>query len=242
MEKYLPTAVSTVVIAGLVLSLATILPFTTAMTAQAKPDPVTSAGLVEKFRIAGKIADAHWYTEDLENKIFTDVFLFVVEIDPKSNLPFTETFLDLIIFQYRLVETCEEFDGQVICYYDFEPLTDFYGSAVLDASEYSITNNFRSASVSGVEVSGIDFVSEEEKTVIVDASWIGDGGLIKIKQSSSEAQEDYRITYKANGLGRDATATADFSGDIELSLDESTYSDATVMRVREGFMIRELKH
>jgi hypothetical protein len=92
-----------------------------------------------------------------------------------------------------------------------------------------------------VQVIGYEYLSQQEMTVWVNATWTADGSLLKLKQSYSDSNEDYTLTTKSIGTGRDAAATAQISGDININLDEQTsyeYEDASVMRVKQGEMIR----
>ena len=244
MKSNVYALMSVAVAAGLLLSLLAIvptLPSTSAATKTSAAQQVQSDH-IEKFRISGKIAQAGWYIENGDGTI-TEAFISLVDAATKTEDFPPYKFLDVVIFQYEFVEECITYpDGSEVCYYDYVPIMDFYGFAELDGSEVDISNNLRSASADAIQVTGYDYVSGEEKTISVSASWVTDGSLLKIKRIFSQTDEDFKFTVKTMGTGREGTATAQISGDIDLTVDEGSalYEDASVLRIREGQMVRIL--
>jgi hypothetical protein len=228
---------SVVVAASLVLSVS-LLPLFSPATAASKPD---AAQQVQKLAASGKLAEASWFLEDQEKLTLTEVYLTLTDLDQEANPGTPEAFIDLIIIQAQLVEVCEEYAGEEYCYYEYLPSMEFYGYAELEDSDFKISNNVRTASIAGSEVSGTDYFSGEEKTIIVDATWKADSALTKIKQSIAESDDGYKLTYKLSGIGRDAIANLQIGGDIEMTLGPSPYSDASILKAKQGYMIRELK-
>ena len=224
--------------AGLVLSVASMLAVFSPMSAEAKNNVGQGTDQVEKFRISGKVADAHWYVEDEEEETFTDVSIYLIDSAQNVYEDYPESFLEVFISQYKITETCVIYDGEEYCYYDYEPVVQFFGYAELKKSDFAISNNIRSASVTDVQVTGYEYVSGDEKTIIVDAKWIGEGSTLKVKSSYSETNEFYKVSFKGMGVGKDATASADISGDIDISLDQISYSDASILKFRQGYMFR----
>jgi hypothetical protein len=235
---------STTAAAGLVLALLTMSQILSPTTALAKVNTSQQqSDHVQKFNISGKIADAHWFIENEGEQTFTDVYISLVDAASKQDDLYTISTLDVFISQYKLIEECVTYpDGSEECYYDYQPVMEFFGYDELQDSDYKISNNVRSASVNGVELTGYDYFSGQEKTIIVDATWTAEGSLVKIKRAFSETDEGYKLTYKFMGTGRDAEASAQISGDIDLVLDEGTYqdADASILKAREGNMVKIL--
>ena len=237
MNSRLKILVSVVVATSLVLSIS-LLPLFSPATAASKPG---AARQVQKFTASGKLAEASWFLEDREKLTLTEVYLTLTDLDQEANPDNPEAFIDLIVIQAKLVKVCEEYAGEGYCYYEYLPAMTFYGYAELEDSDFKISNNVRTASIAGLEVPGIDYFSGKEKTVIVDATWKADGALTKIKQSIAESDDGYKLTYKLSGLGRDAIANLQIGGDIKLTLGQSPNSDASILKAKEGYMIREVK-
>ena len=237
MNSRLKILVSAVVAASLVLSVG-LLPLFSPATAASKP---AAAQQVQKLAASGKLAEASWFLEDHEKLTLTEVYMTLTDLDPEANPGSPEAFIDLIIIQAKLVEVCEEYAGEGYCYYEYLPAMEFYGYAELEESDFKISNNVRTASISGLELSGTDYFSGEEKTIIVDATWKADSALTKIKQSIAESDDGYKLTYKLSGIGRDAIANLQIGGDIQMTLGPSSYSDASILKAKQGYMIRELK-
>jgi hypothetical protein len=215
-----------------------LLPLLSPATAASKPG---SGQHIQKLTATGKVAEASWFLEDREKLTLTEVYLTLTDLDQEANPGNPEAFIDLIIIQAKLVEVCDEYAGEGYCYYEYLPAKEFYGYAELEDSDLKISNNVRTASIAGLEVPGMDYFSGKEKTVIVDATWKADGALTKIKQSIAESDDGYKLTYKFSGIGRDAIANLQIGGDIKLTLGQSPNSDASILKAKEGYMIREIK-
>jgi len=229
--------VSVIVATGLVLSIS-LSPLLSPATAASKPD---AARQVQKLAASGKVAEASWFLEDDKKLTLTEVYLTLTDLDQEANPGSPEAFIDLIVIQAKLVKVCDEYAGEGYCYYEYLPSMEFYGYAELEDSDFKISNNVRTASIAGLEVPGIDYFTGKEKTVIVDATWKADGALTKIKQSIAESDDGYKLTYKLSGIGRDAIANLKICGDIDMTLGQSPNSDASILKAKEGYMIREVK-
>ena len=239
-NKSVRIALSVALAAGLLTTLFASMPFgaTTSMTALARP---ADAHKVEKFRVTNTLAEAQWDIEDEEEEMFTRAAIYLVDSASKGGYGYPESSLSVFIVQYRLVEECEDEDEEE-CDYDYEPVTYFGGYTGLDKSDFKISSNLRSAVVKNVQVTGYDYLTGDEKTITVDATWTGQGNTFKNKHSFTESNEYYRLTFKASGTGRDAQATAQITGDINLTLNADGYQDALLFKAKEGSMYRILNN
>ena len=238
MNNNIRLMMSGAVAAGLVLSLVLMFSVFSPTTVLAKDNAGHGSDQLQKFKISGKVAQAAWSIDDEETETYTDVAMFLVDSQKNVLSGYPQSSLDIIISQYKLVEVCEVYDGEKYCYYDYEPIMEFYGFTEPSESHYAISNNLRSASLDHVSVTGYDYVSGDEKTITIDALWSGEGNQIKIKQSYSETNEFYKISFNGMGTGRDATASADISGDLDISLDPDSNSDSSLLKFREAYKLR----
>jgi hypothetical protein len=239
MTNRIRSVISVVLAAGLVMSLLTLIPILTPDIALAKlSTSQDQTGHVEKSRIAGKVANAQWYSEDKD--VYSEGFIYLIDAESKPEGYYTDPIVVVQVWQYKLTEECVVYPDGEVCFYDYEVMADFYGYAEPQKSDFSISGNLRSASIEGVEVTGYDYVSGSEKTITLDASWTASGSLYRQKLSDTQYDEDYVYSFKAMGVGRDATVTAEISGDIDLTLDESEYLDssATILKAKQAYMIR----
>lgn len=215
-----------VVAAGVILGVLSSTSSLSLTPAQAKP----SSTHVEKYMTSGKLAVAQWFSAD--GDIFTNGYINLVDI-AKASDGSVESFVDVFIEEYKLVEHCDEVNGEEVCYYDYEDVLAFFGSAVLDKSDFKISNNLRSASLESVEVTGYDYISGAEMTITVDAAWTDGGANIKQRNSFSETTEDYKVFFKGLFTGRAADASIEISGDIKSSSgDNPDYSDAFIAKAK----------
>lgn len=238
MNSRVKMIVTVAVAISLVLSVASLFPLFSPATAVSKPGATQQ---VQKLAATGKLAEASWFLEDQEKLTLTEVYLTLTDLDQEANPGSPEAFIDLIVIQAKLVEVCEENAGEKYCYYEYLPAMEYYGYAEIKDSDFKISNNVRTASIPGLEVSGTDYFSGEEKTIIVDATWKADSALTKIKQSIAKSDDGSKLTYKLSGMGRDAIANLQIGGDIEMALGPSPNADASILKAKEGYMIREIK-
>ncbi|MCI0563557.1 MAG: hypothetical protein MN733_34210 [Nitrososphaera sp.] len=229
--------ISIALAAALVLSIASTLALSLT-PAQANKNISQGNDSVLKYRTSGKIASGQWFAEDEADNTFTEVYLFMIDSATNVNGGYPESFMDMVIYQYQLTETCEDYYGEEYCYYDYVPLLEFYGFAELNKSDFAISNNLRSASITGLEVTGYDYISGEEKTINVDAEWTSSGGMLKEKSSYSQTNEFFKISLKGMGAGRDADASVDISGDIDVNLDQNSNYGALLAKFRQAVLYK----
>ncbi len=192
---------------------------------------------VTKYSVTGKTAFSVWSKES-GDEVYTDVFVYLFDSASRGQDSYQLSVLNIGISQYRLIEECDVYNGSEECYYDYEPLLAFYGYAELDDSDFAISNGLRSASVNGVELTGLDYVSQEEKTITVDATWTGEGSIFKEKNSYHQSNPFFKYSFKGMGSSRDAVATIDIGGDLDISLNENAeYNDALIGKFREATII-----
>jgi len=218
--------VAVIVAAGIILGLVSSVSSLALAPAQAKPNTTH----VEKYMTSGKIASAHWFTEDGDTFTQGIVNLIVAAKTPEGT---SESFVDVNIEQYKLEEYCEILNGEEYCDYEYTPVMTFFGYAELDRSDFNISSNLRSASLDSVEVTGFDYVNGEEKTITVDATWSDEGSPIKQRNSYSETNEYYKIFFKGMISGRTADASIEITGDINTSSGDSDFSDAFIVKAKE---------
>ncbi|MGH9992172.1 MAG: hypothetical protein ACREAZ_05940 [Nitrososphaera sp.] len=191
---------------------------------------------VTKYVATSKAAFAAWSEED-ENEVYTDVFVSLFDSATLGNDSYPNSYLDIFISQYRLVEVCDVYYGEEYCYYNYEPLLEFYGFAQLDSSDFAISNSLRSASVSDVEVTGFDYISYDKKTITVAVTWTGKGIIFKEKFGSHISTPFVMFSFKGMGSVRDASSSVDIGGDLEISLDQnSEYNDASISKFKQATM------
>jgi hypothetical protein len=210
--------------------------FTSAVLASSPVDAKPSPIHVEKYVTSGKLAIAQWASED--DQTYTQGYVNLIDIakDSSGNLV---SFVDVVIQQYRLVEHCQLINGEQYCNYDYEDLLGFYGSAELDKSDFTISNNVRTASLENVEITGIDYYSGKEMTITVDGTWTDSGGPIKIKRTYSESNEYYKLFFKGMFKGTEAEASIKISGDIDASSsDGSDYSEAFIAKAKNSALYK----
>jgi hypothetical protein len=228
--------VSTTVLAGVVLSFFTVLPLVTAGPAQARSSTNDFSDRIEKFSFAGKEAEAQWLVVDEQQQTYSEVQITLADSVSKPDDLFTESFLFVVISQYKLTEVCEEFADEE-CYFEYELVMDFFGETDLGSSDFRISNGLRTASAHQVEVVGFDGISGNEMTVFVDASWIAQGDTMRSSQVFSHNTESSKFALKSTGLSKDADATARITGDIELGLEEDHLLHASISKIKEGQML-----
>jgi hypothetical protein len=223
--------------AGFILLLAPMHSAIWPATAQQEADTNQSSNRVERFSISGKSAQAIWSMEN-EDESHTDVFIAIVDSASKADEQFTESYLFITITEYELVEVCEQYYGQEYCYYDYDWLMEFFGYTALDKAAFEISDSLRSASVQDLELGGFDYVSQNEMTITIDADWTGVGDTTRTRDFYSDSGESFKFTFKSMGVSRDADATLNITGDIEISTDNSIDAEASLSKIREGTLLR----
>lgn len=224
--------VAAIVAAALILGLVSSAASLSLSTAQAKPNPTH----VEKYMTSGKMAFANWFSED--NETITNGYVALVD-SAKTAEGTPESFVDVSIQQYKLVEHCKVINGQEICNYEYADVIAFFGSAEVGKSDFKISSNVRSASLNNVKVTGYDYFSGKEMTITVDATWTDAGSPVKQRNSYSETTDNYKLFFKGMLSGRAADASIEISGDINVSNgDNPDYTDAFIAKAKNSAFYR----
>ena len=229
---------SIAIAAGLMLILAIAYPALLPAAALAKAGANHTSQRVEKFSISGESAFALWTLEDEEDEEYTEVFVSLLDRAIRDQEQSTSSFVDVAIYQYKFIEECDQYGDEEYCYYYAEYSTEFFGFAELEKSAFKIANNLNSATAQDIEILGFDYASQEEMTIVLDAEWTGIGPLTKTKESFTEFDEFFKYTVRFSGASRDADATAQISGDIEMTLNDTFEEEARLASIKEGTMIR----
>jgi hypothetical protein len=206
-------------------------------TAQQQASTNQDSDRVERYSISGKSAQA-WWSMETEEEIYSDVFLAIADSASKGDEKYTESYLFIAITQYKQVEVCDLYYGEEYCYYDHDWLMEFFGSTELDKSAFVISNNLRSASVQDLELIGYDYTSQNEMTIFIDADWTGVGETTRSRDFYNDNWESFKFTFKSMGVSRDADATVNITGDIEILADNSVDEEANLSKIREGTILR----
>jgi len=194
-----------------------------------------ASGEILKYRLSGRGAVSDWYTLDRDG-LETYVQIYAAEaVSREGSNKQASSLAYVSISQYQVEENCEEFGGEKYCFYDYTPVLGFLGFGEVANSELEVARSLRSASLN-TEVQGFDYVTGQEMTITVDADWTGYGETYKGKERYASSNQYYRISEHSIGFSKDAYASADISGDIELNLGEGEYNQASVFKSNVGFM------
>jgi len=194
-----------------------------------------ASGEILKYRHSGRGAVSDWYTLDRDG-LETYVQIYAAEaVSREGSNKQASSLAYVSISQYQVEENCEEFGGEKYCFYDYTPVLGFLGFGEVANSELEVARSLRSASLN-TEVQGFDYVTGQEMTITVDADWTGYGETYKGKERYASSNQYYRISEHSIGFSKDAYASADISGDIELNLGEGEYNQASVFKSNVGFM------
>jgi hypothetical protein len=229
---------SIAIAAGLMLILAIAYPALWPAAALAKAGANQASQRVEKFSISGESAFALWTLEDEEDEEYTEVFVSLLDRAIRDQEQSTSSFVDIAIYQYKFIEECDQYGDEEYCYYYPEYSTEFFGFAELEKSAFKIANNLNSATAQDIEIVGFDYASQEEMTIVLDAEWTGIGPLTRTKESFTDFDEFFKYTVRFSGASRNADATAQISGDIEMTLNDTFEGEARLASIKEGTMIR----
>jgi hypothetical protein len=180
MTNKVKSVVFVILVAGLLMSFLTVAPTMIQNTAMAIVNSVQDqSGHVEKFRIAGKVASAQWYSENSDT--YSEVSVYLVDADSKPEEYYSNPTVIVQVWEYELIEDCIVYPDGEQCHYVYEFVTDFFGFAEPKRSDFSISGSLRTASIDAVEVTGYDYVTGDEMTITLDASWIASGSLFEAK-------------------------------------------------------------
>lgn len=144
--------------------------------------------------------------------------------------------IDVEIYQDKAQEFCEEGeDGEYYCYYIYEPILQFSGWMQLDRPSFKIADSLQSASLSNVALTGFDYVSGEDKTIILNGNWLATGAATTGTERYYSSYPGERYSERTTGTSRPAQASVEISGDIEMELDSSMYeNEARIGKYRSG--------
>lgn len=170
----------------------------------------------------GMSADAWWYSEG--NGTYTDAYIYATNSAyQQKSTRYNESLAYVEIYQYRQgKDVCQVYNGEKSCWTEYIPAREFFGSASLPTkSSFEMDVRLNKATLNNITVTGYDYISQTNKTIIVNAQWLGLDAISSGTNTYHYRNADYIYNGRYAGSYRDANASATITGDINMSFGSS---------------------